>query len=291
VPRLRSALRTFLGGWRNDVAPSWSDLLDDVEPAYAAVDGQLELEEEELIFPGRRGVDLPGAPAGAHIFRALDGSEPSQVRVVVIGQDPYPRLARATGRAFEQGDLTDWRLPAPRPASSLKSIIQCAAHFRTNRQRYLSPKSGWSRLVADLAGGSLALDGPAATFDRWQSQRVLFLNTALTLTRYERGGHPHQLLGHIPLWAPVVGAICRRLATRADTPIVFLSWGSKARQFLAGIGVLQSEAPPAALAPGVRNTAVVDRPHPSVRSFLNRPNVFTETNRQLRRLDTEPIEW
>lgn len=38
---------------------------------------------------------------GRHLFRAFNGINPDQVRVVVIGQDPYPERARATGRAFE----------------------------------------------------------------------------------------------------------------------------------------------------------------------------------------------
>ena len=50
---------------------------------------------------------------------------------------------------------------------------------------------------------------------RWQQRGVLMLNAGLTLTRYEQGGHPHQLRGHIPLWAPIVRATCLRLARNA----------------------------------------------------------------------------
>ena len=50
-----------------------------------------------------------GAPKGAHIFHAFDGIRPDDVRVVVLGQDPYPSPDFSTGRDFEAGNVADWR--------------------------------------------------------------------------------------------------------------------------------------------------------------------------------------
>ena len=44
---------------------------------------------------------LLGTDREAHVFRAFDELEPDRVKAVVIGQDPYPHVTRATGRAFE----------------------------------------------------------------------------------------------------------------------------------------------------------------------------------------------
>ncbi|MFC1889442.1 hypothetical protein ACFL4G_06770 [Thermodesulfobacteriota bacterium] len=197
-------------------------------------------------------------------------------------------MSRATGRAFEQGDLTSWASRDVAP--SLKRIVQSVVHFRTRRSRYVKG-SGWKRLVSDLNDGSLKLKTPSATFDTWQRQGVLFLNTGLTLTRYQQGGHPHQKDGHIPLWAPVVGAICMRLAEREAAPVVFLSWGAFARRFLYRLGVLTDSTRTAQVVPRLANAGVVIRDHPATHRFLDTPNLFREVNQNLRALGAEPIDW
>ena len=164
------------------------------------------------------------------------------------------------------------------------------AHHRTGEERYLDASGGWSRLHADLKDGDLQFDSPRAMFDSWQEQGVLFLNTGLTLTRYKQGGHPHQLEGHIPLWAPVVGEICQRLAARDDIPLVFQSWGSKARNFLARFGILGKNKPYDVL-PGLGSSEAVVRGHPVTKPFLKLPNLFEEGNEKLRSMGADPIDW
>lgn len=286
---LRAAMEEFLQDWRRDVAEPWREFLTGIEPAFEAIDESLTVDAGDVIFPGRKDREPAGAPKGSHVFRALDGISPTDVRVIVIGQDPYPRVSRATGRAFEQGDLASWT--GADVAMSLRRIMQCVAQFRTGRDAYTEDEAGWAALVVDVRNGSVQFAGPRETFDAWQHQGVLWLNTGLTLTRYQQGGDPHQLLGHIPLWAPVVAAICQRLAEREDTPVVFLSWGSQARRFLAGAGVLESATRPLRVVAGIRNAAVVDRDHPAMNSFTASPNLFHETNEKLSALGVSPIDW
>ena len=287
---LRSAMKDFLNGWENDVAPQWLELLNGVTPNYSAIDESLKLDAGEIIYPGRKGRETVGAPQGSHIFRALDGVVPMKVKVIIIGQDPYPRLSRATGRAFEQGDLTAWVDGPARVALSLKRIIQQAADCQIGEDKYNSG-SGWSAIEDDVRNGSLDLMPPAILFEHWQKQGVLFLNTGLTLTRYQPGGHPHQLKGHIPLWAPVVGQICQKLASQDDIPIVFVSWGSKARQFLYKLGLTTSPKYPATIKPEYTATKVIDRVHPAVESFVTGKNVFKETNEALNALGNQSVIW
>lgn len=288
---LRSAMKEFLAGWEHDVATAWRTLLKGIQPAYDKIDSKLQLKDDKPIFPGRKGKPPDSAPAGSHVFRALDGVTPSRVRVVVMGQDPYPAVSQATGRSFEQGDLDAWVSCKPGATPSLRRIIQQIAHFRSGRTSYMKTAGGWGQLKRDVQKGSLELATPTEEFDSWQRQGVLFLNAGLTLTRYKPGGHPHQLRGHIPLWAPVVGALCHRLAHRADTPVVFLTWGGKARKFLVGAGVLAKGSGVARVADGMQDTGVVFRAHPATVSFLKGGNVFRETNRMLSGLGAKPVDW
>src|SRR5690242_10474093 len=108
---LRDAMRKFLEGWRDDVPQAWRPILNGVEPALDRVRSDLVLRESETIYPGRK-VSVPaGAPAGSYIFKSLDRLAPDRVKAVVIGQDPYTKVSQATGRAFEQGDLSAWAGP------------------------------------------------------------------------------------------------------------------------------------------------------------------------------------
>lgn len=272
-------MEAFLTDWTKDVPPQWRDALKGESLAFSDMDGDLECDMAATVFPGRKGREPDGAPLGSHIFRALDDLAPERVRAVIIGQDPYPSVCQATGRAFEQGDLDRWNSSFPRPAASLRRIAQQLAVYRTGNLSYGRRKGGWVKLKNDVQNGALDLQTPGTVFDRWHAEGVLLLNTALTLTRYRRGGHPHQTRGHIPLWAPVVRRICLHLAQREDIPVVFLCWGKKAREFLYDARIAErSRSRRLRVVPGFPQTGIVDRDHPGVPTFLDGENVFRETD-------------
>ena len=122
--QLRAALRETLEGWQEDIASPWRDVITDVALGFEQVDATLELEPWEPIFPARRGRTLPGAPAGAHMLRAFDGVAPEDVRCVILGQDPYPCPAFATGRAFEAGNVARWRELDKMFSPSVRAFVQ-----------------------------------------------------------------------------------------------------------------------------------------------------------------------
>ena len=276
---LRHRMGAFLEGWIEDVPPQWRNALNGLSPAFDEMDPELTVDAGITISPGRKGSAPPGAPRGSHIFRALDGLPPDRVRAIIIGQDPYPSVGRATGRAFGQGNLNCWTSNFPRPAASLRRIVQQLAVYRTGDPSYGERRGGWARLRNDIA--ELDLPPPREVFDLWSERGVLLLNTALTLTCYRRGGHPHQTRGHIPLWAPTVRGICQHLAKREDIPVVFLSWGKSAREFLYSAGILDTCCRPLRVTSDVPRTAIVDRDHPSTPAYLDGRNVFEETNERL----------
>jgi uracil-DNA glycosylase len=91
----------------------------------AALDGNLpetELEQLARALSDERRVVLP---ARDQWFRALDETPLSEVRAVILGQDPYPTQGQAEGLAFS---LPDRMLPMP---PSLRRILSEAAREAT----------------------------------------------------------------------------------------------------------------------------------------------------------------
>jgi uracil-DNA glycosylase len=282
---LRQALEEFARGWAADLPDGWSALLAGHGPDAAAVRADLGFDAGEPIFPARRGTVLAGARADAHVFRAFDALPAGDVRCVLLGQDPYPDIARATGRSFEQGNLAAWPERPGAVAASLRLLLQFLAHARTGETEFLGP-SGWAAL--HRRAGELDLGTPQSLFDRWQSRGVLCLNAGLTLTRYRQGGAPEQIFGHIPFWAPLVGATLRALASRSTGAVVFLLLGRSAQGLADAMGVRA-----AAEAAGTWKTGVVvvGLSHPAAPGFLQGMNPFCVVDRRLAEMNQAPIGW
>jgi uracil-DNA glycosylase len=131
-------------------------------------------------------------PPGNEFFAALDATAPSEVRVVVIGQDPYHGPQQAHGLSFSV------RKGQPIPPS-LRNIF--------------------AELEADLsvvppAHGSLL---------GWAKQGVLLLNSVLSVEQGMPGSH--QGRGWEPFTDAVIAAI-----DGGERPVVFMLWGKHAQQ-------------------------------------------------------------
>lgn len=127
-------------------------------------------------------------------FRALRFGAPEDVRVVVFGQDPYPKPGHADGLAFSAG--------TGKPAS-LRRVFQVLAADRPGWQ----PPAVWK------------LDG-------WARQGVLLLNPTLTIEIGRIGSHMN--CGWQALTSEIVDILCR-----LPKPPVFMLWGGKAEAFFA----------------------------------------------------------
>ena len=154
----------------------------------------------------RLGAETGWQPPPERLFRALDLTPRPAVRVVILGQDPYPAPGRATGLAFA--------FPPGVPARhSLANIL---------------------REVAADTGHAPA----TGTLDGWARQGVLLLNTVLTVPTGRAGGHRE--LGWERLAREVLAAVA------ADGPRAFLLWGKPAQRIgadLPGAGHLVLTAP------------------------------------------------
>lgn len=281
---LRDALNGFSVDWRDDLSPKWRAVLAGVSPNALGVLDTLTFATTEPIYPTRRNIALAGARADAHVFRAFDGVDPSQVRCVLIGQDPYPALSRATGRSFEQGDLDAWVSKASSVASSLRVLLRMLVAARTGDATVL--KMTWSNFVKFTA--TIQLESPRDLFDHLQSQGVLCLNAGLTITRYKSGGAPEQTKGHLPFWKPVVGQVLRSVATRSTGHVVFLCLGQFAQKLLTSERVKLD-----ATTAGTWGTRAIDlaMPHPVAPGFISGPNPFLAVNGKLTSMGAPAIDW
>ena len=279
---LRAALQDTLRGWREDIDPPWRAVVRTVSLAFDDVDPTLESEPWEPIFPARRGMVFPGAPAGAHMLRAFDGIAPGDVRCVILGQDPYPCPAFATGRAFEAGNVARWRELDKMFSPSVRAFIQMILDARTGEARHAQGVAQWPATLAAIEQGAVDLEAPEALADRWVASGVLLLNSSLTLTRFLREGDPHQMQGHLPLWRPLMIRVLTHLAERG-TPVVFLGFGDAAAETLRAAG-LQG--------PDAGDERVILRPHPAAaQEVLAQENPFSLCNRRRRAMGAAPVNW
>ena len=97
-------------------------------------------------------------PPGRNIFRAFDMCDPDNLKVVIIGQDPYHGPGQANGLCFSVGD----GVPFP---PSLVNIF---------------------KEVHDDTGAPVPASG---NLDRWAEQGVLLLNAVLTVRAHEAASH------------------------------------------------------------------------------------------------------
>ncbi len=128
-------------------------------------------------------------PAGDQRFAALALTVPDAVRVVILGQDPYPTPGHAMGLAFS---VPPEVRPLPRSLSNIFKEMQDDIDAR--------PVTG------DLTG--------------WAHQGVLLLNTCLTVPAGEAAGHAR--LGWQSLAEQVLAEVSRH-------PGAFVLWGAHAQ--------------------------------------------------------------
>ncbi len=283
---LRPYLEDYLGAWRGDLDPDWQTLFDGVEPDFGAILPHLVYDPDYPVIPPLRSRPLPGAPAGAHIFRAFDGVGPDAVRVVLIGQDPYPRISRATGRAFEDGALADWQ---GQVAVSLQRLMQSAVSLRYGRPELARMPGDWAAVRAAAAAGEIALEPLSGYFDRLQASGVLFVNAGWTLTRFVSGGGEEQKC-HIAMWRPLMRRLLQGLAERPGQPTVFLLLGGFAKKLFQESGV-EAQAEAGGYADRIR---IVTHPHPNTvgpTGYLAQGNPLERVNVALAGLGAAAVAW
>lgn len=195
----------------------WTPLIDRILPELQKI--------ESIITRGQYN------PAPQNVLRFLD-SDPAAISVVILGQDPYPDPAAATGRAFEVGTLTSWN--APFRQTSLKNIVRVL--FRD----YTGNELTFSSIKEEIAASRFPVLPPRELFASWDSQGVLLLNTALTCETGNPGSHAE-------LWENVTPEIIRFICATSPAAHWFI-WGGHAESYTTHItrGTLHRSSHPAA---------------------------------------------
>lgn len=136
-------------------------------------------------------------PPGPELFKAFDLTPLSQVKVVILGQDPYHEPGQAQGLAFY----------VPPEVQTPPSLVNIAKE------------------LAEDVGGLETGDGRRGVPDllSWTDQGVLLLNATLTVAAHRAGSHQNQG------WEAFTDAVVRALAEQREH-LVFILWGSYAQK-------------------------------------------------------------
>jgi uracil-DNA glycosylase len=185
---------------RSIVDPGWADALEPVADRIAAMGDFLRAE----VAAGRRYL-----PAGENVLRAF--KQPfAAVRVLIVGQDPYPTPGYAVGLSFSVAPDVR-RLPG--------SLVNIFREYSEDLG-YPTPATG------DLTP--------------WAERGVLLLNRVLTVQPGKPGSHRGKG------WEEVTDQAIRALAGRKGEPLVAILWGRDARTLaplLEGLPVVESAHP------------------------------------------------
>ncbi len=164
------------------IHPSWREVLSDQFEASYFLQLKSFLVEEKAIHKVY--------PPGSRIFAAFDLTPFDQVKVVILGQDPYHGPGQAHGLCFSVPE----RVQQP---PSLQNIFK--------------------ELNSDI-GIPFPRSG---NLQKWAKQGVLLLNATLTVRAHQAGSHQNKG------WEQFTDAAISRLSKQRDH-LVFLLWGNYA---------------------------------------------------------------
>lgn len=131
-------------------------------------------------------------PKGSQIFNAFEACPLDQLKVVILGQDPYHGPGQANGLCFSVND----GIPFP------PSLVNIFKEIENDLQQPI-PKSG--------------------NLERWAKQGVLLLNVTLTVQANQAGSHQNKG------WEVFTDAVIKHISAKKGD-VVFLLWGGFAKK-------------------------------------------------------------
>lgn len=140
-----------------------------------------------------------------------------KVRVIILGQDPYPDPRAATGRCFEVGYLKSWVEPFRQV--SLKNIVRALYHCYTG----FDPYTPYSVIKENMKNNQFVLPSPDRMFSYWEEQGVLLLNTTFTCAPGLPGSHRE-------LWRSFTNSLLHYIC-KSNSEISWFLWGGTAQDF------------------------------------------------------------
>ena len=135
-------------------------------------------------------------PEDKNVFNALNQTKYENVKVVIIGQDPYINEGQAHGLCFSVEKV----VPPP-------SLVNIFKELNSELGCYI-PNNG--------------------NLTKWAKQGVLLLNSVLTVEKGKSFSHKNQG------WEVFTREVIKKIAEKS-TPVVFLLWGAGARTIVKDI--------------------------------------------------------
>jgi uracil-DNA glycosylase len=172
-----------------------------IPPGWEAFFSKPEIKTEiQKISDKLNGEVLAGNdvnPAIGNVFRALYVVPPSNIKCVVMGQDPAPTRGEATGLAFSLSPGT--------PAAKVASV---------------------QRVMLEAMNEGFGLNLSDGDLSAWAGQGVLLLNSALTIP-CAKGAKSCKIAGHLTPWKKFSKFLMEEI-DRQEIPMTFILWGEKA---------------------------------------------------------------
>ena len=244
-----SSVEAFLGRIPQDYRDLLHDFLSNEKNLPYLEQLALQENEARLQFPDEI------FPKKEYVFKALHQTPAREVKVVLLGQDPYHSPGLAQGLAF--------------------SIPE---HIPTNSRAYPSSLRNISK--------ALFLDGfdtlPHGDLSFWAEQGVLLLNTCLTVRQGE--AHSHQHWG----WDMLTNAIIQELSKNRS--LIWMLWGKVAQKKAELIAPIQEHLILQASHPSGLGAYQTSEPF-LLKGDVGSCGHFKQANQWLIQHSTAPIVW
>lgn len=179
-------------------------------------------------------------PSEEKIFRSLE-MKIEDIKVCILGKDPYFQKGVATGLAFEV-NKDSWNDESIN--TSLKNILKLI--YKT----YTGEINDINYIRKMIENNKFKILAPNLLFENWMKQGVLLLNSSLTTLVGSAGMH-HKF------WTPIVKELIEYISSKNNN-ITYLLWGNDALIFEKNI----------------LNGNIVKHNHPAIVGKLDNPNDF-----------------
>ncbi len=254
------------------------------EAWLAALKPVIEARPDAAAFIGPKR-DPNIVPVRELTFQALKPNPPEKWKVVIFGQNPYPRVESATGIAMFDNAFNHWKDSQFGKVTSIRCIIKAAA-----MSKYKIPKATPIADIRALLAKNDAVQ-PPEWFQAMLTQGVLLLNAALTASADGTRADTDAIARHTAFWRPVVEKIVEEIlrAKQGAAPehkgVVFAWWGTAAKALRASVERMQKKYPDVPV-------KHIDHPNPAAQGdiFCDGDH-FGDVNKALNSLKASPIDW
>ncbi len=148
-------------------------------------------------------VELSTSPKKENIFNALKLVSYQNLKVLILGQDPYPNPNHAHGLAFSSKDIQ-----SPQSLQNIFKVIDKTYNLNL-----------FDKKINDLTN--------------WAKQGVLLLNTSLTFQKFEdKKQQEKSQKNNLKIWKPFILDVIKKILSVNSSPVCLMLWGNSAHDLV-----------------------------------------------------------